>query len=141
MANRRTWSSARSLIVGTVAVVCLGDVAVPASGREGAPVAGVLIERIGASGSIEQDPSGVLKGSFLGPFPSGFDDYFVNGVAGWWEHPCHDGAACGPADGSPVFQGSLAGGVWEFYDDPGGDYRFRVASFFAVACADPLTCP
>jgi hypothetical protein len=41
-----TRSAARSFLVGTVAVVCVANVAVPASGREGAPVAGMLIERI-----------------------------------------------------------------------------------------------
>lgn len=94
----------------------------------------------GADGTIEQDPSGELEGSFLGPFPTDFDNYFRNGMAGWWEHPCLDGDACGPTDGSAVFQGSLAGGLWEFYDDTPRDYRFRVALFFAVACAEPLDC-
>lgn len=110
----------------------------PARGEDGYAFAGG--EEAGANGYIEQDPVGELEGSFLGPFPSAFDDYFRNGLAGWWEHPCLDGAGCTPADGSAAFQGSLAGGLWEFYDLP-RSYRFRLALFFAVACVDPLSCP
>jgi hypothetical protein len=55
----------------------------PAKGEDSYGFAGA--GDTGASGNIEQDPSGELEGSFIGPFPSGFDDYFVNGMAGWWE--------------------------------------------------------
>jgi hypothetical protein len=96
----------------------------------------------GADGWLEQEPAGEVEGSLIGPFPSGFDDYFANAAAGWWQHPCvDDGPVCGPADGSTVFQGSLAGALWEFYDDGARDYRFRVALFLAVACANPGACP
>jgi hypothetical protein len=90
---------------------------------------------------VEQEPAGKVEGSLIGPFDSGFNDYFRNAAAGWWQHPClDDGTMCGPADGSTVFQGSLAAAVWEFYDDVPRDHRFRIASFLAVACADPGAC-
>lgn len=111
----------------------------PARAEDGYAFAGGDGEA-GATGYIEQDPVGELEGSFLGPFPTDFDDYFRNALAGWWEHPCLDGAGCTPADGSAAFQGSLAGGLWEFYDPP-RDYQFRLALFFAVACVDLLSCP
>ncbi len=96
----------------------------------------------GADGWVEQEPAGKVEGSLIGPFDSDFNDYFRNAAAGWWQHPClDDGPACGPADGSTAFQGSLAGALWEFYDDAPRDYRFRVAVFFAMACTNPDACP
>ena len=97
----------------------------------------------GADGWVEQEPAGKVEGSLIGPFESGFNDYFRNAAVGWWQHPClDDGPVCGPADGSTAFQGSLASAVWEFYDDAAArDHRFRVAAFFAVACANPAACP
>lgn len=97
-------------------------------------------EEAGATGFIEQEPEGEVEGSLVGPFPSGFDDYFRNAAAGWWEHPCLDGPACGPADGAAVFHGNLVGGLWEWIRPP-SEARFRVAVFVAVACSDPLSCP
>jgi hypothetical protein len=97
----------------------------------------------GADGWVEQEPAGKVEGSMIGPFPSAFDDYFRNAAAGWWQHPCvDDGPVCGPADGSTVFQGSLAGAVWEFYDeDAFRDHRFRVALFLTVNCPTLVGCP
>jgi hypothetical protein len=64
----------------------------------------------GADGWVEQEPAGKVEGSLIGPFDSDFNDYFRNAAAGWWQHGCvDDGPVCGPADGSAVFQGSVAG--------------------------------
>jgi hypothetical protein len=92
---------------------------------------------VGAVGRIHQQPGGKLEGSLVGPFDSDFNDTFNNAVAGWWQTPCLDDAeVCGAADGSDAFQGSIAGGLWEFFTDeiPAEGLRFRLASFTALAC-------
>lgn len=95
---------------------------------------------VGARGRIRQEPRGIVEGSFIGPIESDFDEYFRNGLAGWWQDGCvDDAAACLQTDGSEQFQGSLAGGLWEFFADeiPDGGLRFRVASFSVFSCAPP----
>ena len=92
---------------------------------------------VGAVGGIHQQPGGALKGSLVSPFDSDFNDTFNNAVAGWWQTPClDDDPVCGPGDGSGAFQGSIAGGLWEFFTDeiPAEGLRFRLASFTTLAC-------
>ncbi|MGH8993539.1 MAG: hypothetical protein ACRDZ7_18675 [Acidimicrobiia bacterium] len=115
------------------------DAATPARGEDGYLFSGSA--DAGADGWVEQEPAGWLEGSPLGPFGSDFDDYGRNATAGWWKHPCvDDGPVCGPTDGSTVFQGSLAGALWEFSDDTTVDRRFRVVLFLAEACLNPSAC-
>ena len=115
------------------------DAATPARGEDGYLFSGSA--DAGAAGWVEQEPTGWLDGSSLGPFDSDFDDYSLNAAAGWWKHPCvDDGPLCGPDDGSTVFQGSLAGALWEFSDDTTVDRRFRVVLFLAEACTTPNAC-
>jgi len=95
---------------------------------------------VGATGRIVQEPRGGLEGSLIGPFESDLNDYFRNALAGWWEDPCLDEApVCLPTDGSDQFQGSLAGGLWEFFADeiPADGLRFRIASFSTLSCTAP----
>jgi hypothetical protein len=95
---------------------------------------------VGAAGRIVQQPRGGVEGSLVGPFETGLNDYFRNALAGWWEDPCLDEAAvCLPTDGSDTFQGSLAGGLWEFFADdvPADGFRFRIASFSTLSCTAP----
>ncbi|MGH9034694.1 MAG: hypothetical protein ACRD0O_02950, partial [Acidimicrobiia bacterium] len=116
------------------------DAATPARGEDGYLFSGSA--DAGADGWVEQEPAGWLEGSPIGPFDSDFYDYGRNAAAGWWKHPCvDDGPICGPADGSMVFQGSLAGALWEFSDGTTAERRFRVVLFLAEACINPGACP
>lgn len=92
--------------------------------------------KAGVVGRILQDPEDRLLGSFLGPVDSEFDEYFENGVAGWWNDLCLDGTACTAADGSDRFHGNLAYAVWEYLPDeiPADGLRFRLAAFATFAC-------
>lgn len=154
MAKRRIGTRSKRLVVAVAAVLFAALVSAPASSREGAPVTGVLIERtvtavvtvhgdgrppdVSEMAGFERrvDPSGRTISE--GPFPVQAGPLEPLG----WQHQCVDnGPVCGPDDGSTVFQGSLASAVWEFYDDTPRDHRFRVALFFAVACANPGACP
>lgn len=96
--------------------------------------------KAGVVGRIAQTPEDRLSGSFVGPVPSEFDDFFENGVAGWWQAVCLDGAACTPADGSEQFHGNLAYAVWEFLPDeiPADGLRFRIASYATLLCVPGL---
>ncbi|MGH9039885.1 MAG: hypothetical protein ACRDZ3_06605 [Acidimicrobiia bacterium] len=116
------------------------DAATPPRGEDGYLFFGSA--EAGADGWMEQEPVGWLEGSPVSPFDSDFSDYARNAAVGWWKHPCvDDGPVCGPTDGSTVFQGTLAGALWEFSDDTTADRRFRVVLFIAEACINPTACP
>ena len=92
--------------------------------------------KAGVVGRITQEPEDRLNGSFIGPAESEFDEYFENGVAGWWQDLCLDEPACTAADGSEHFHGNIAYAVWEFLPDeiPADGLRFRLASYATLLC-------
>lgn len=92
--------------------------------------------KAGVVGRMTQEPEDRLTGSLIGPADSEFDEYFENGVAGWWQDLCLDESACTAADGSDHFHGNIAYAVWEFLPDeiPAGGLRFRLASYATLLC-------
>lgn len=94
---------------------------------------------ISISGSVSQNASDTLQGSYAPPYSDEFSKHNLNAVNGWWQDDCHNSfGGCSTVSGSSDFQGQVVHGLWEFKQKAKRDrtFVFPIRIYTAAHCAN-----